>query len=114
MLRPPPCSTLFPYTTLFRSPPQGRQRTALPARSPEHSQLGSRHFLGIQFLGPVQGFHLVRVIAGRRHGDDFTHQAPAIWQARKLHNHIQRSEERRVGKECRSRWSTETSRKKDE
>src|SRR5690554_7549583 len=66
MLRPPPCSTLFPYTTLFRSPPQGRQRTALPAKSPEHSQLSSRHFLGIQFLGPVQGFHLVRVIAGRR------------------------------------------------
>src|SRR5690348_17906567 len=31
MLRPPPGSTLFPYTTLFRSRPAGRPKpTALP------------------------------------------------------------------------------------
>src|SRR5690348_18012923 len=41
MLRPPPSSTLFPYTTLFRSPApalaqgsaQNRQQTAAPARA---------------------------------------------------------------------------------
>src|SRR2546427_7338801 len=31
MIRRPPRSTLFPYTTLFRSPPIGTQRTAQPA-----------------------------------------------------------------------------------
>src|SRR5688500_19214623 len=31
MLRPPPSSTLFPYTTLFRSP---RRRRTRPPRSP--------------------------------------------------------------------------------
>src|SRR5438876_2878509 len=28
MLRPPPRSTLFPYTTLFRSPPAGSMRSS--------------------------------------------------------------------------------------
>src|SRR5438128_8394501 len=42
MIRPPPTSTLFPYTTLFRSAPRERLRHAhravdrsLPARGPE-------------------------------------------------------------------------------
>src|SRR5205814_3552089 len=33
MLRPPPSSTLFPYTTLFRSAPRG-------AAGPDHEPLG--------------------------------------------------------------------------
>src|SRR5947207_5936217 len=37
MIRPPPRSTLFPYTTLFRSPPHrvGRGRTIQPMRAAE-------------------------------------------------------------------------------
>src|SRR5688572_31543154 len=37
MIRRPPRSTLFPYTTLFRSPPSGRERRSLAAlaRQPE-------------------------------------------------------------------------------
>src|SRR5438477_8885791 len=35
MIRPPPRSTLFPYTTLFRSPPTGRLVTQQPAE-PDH------------------------------------------------------------------------------
>src|SRR3712207_8688579 len=33
MIRRPPRSTLFPYTTLFRSPEPQRDRTARPPRS---------------------------------------------------------------------------------
>src|SRR2546430_12337567 len=36
MIRRPPRSTLFPYTTLFRSPTGGRHATRLPS--------GRRHF----------------------------------------------------------------------
>src|SRR5947207_8225971 len=47
MIRPPPSSTLFPYTTLFRSPRRRTARSAAPAaaraRSPRESggQTGS-------------------------------------------------------------------------
>src|SRR5437870_11552627 len=39
MIRRPPRSTLFPYTTLFRSLPQLRGRRRVPAFDPRH--LGS-------------------------------------------------------------------------
>src|SRR3989442_2075296 len=35
MIRPPPRSTLFPYTTLFRSTRRGEGATEASARSPE-------------------------------------------------------------------------------
>src|SRR5438034_4841633 len=38
MIRRPPRSTLFPYTTLFRSPPRGRRRCA--SRLGEGSRIG--------------------------------------------------------------------------
>src|SRR2546429_5413101 len=62
MIRRPPRSTLFPYTTLFRSPPPGNSRrtvtppcpcvTSLPAtRSEEHtSELQSRLHLVCRLL----------------------------------------------------------------
>src|SRR2546430_8858767 len=39
MIRRPPRSTLFPYTTLFRSPPWSR----LPAHLPRHPRSLPRH-----------------------------------------------------------------------
>src|SRR5436190_9169040 len=33
MIRPPPRSPLFPYTTLFRSSPPRRRRSGIPPRS---------------------------------------------------------------------------------
>src|SRR5476649_1207412 len=63
MIRPPPRSTLFPYTTLFRSDRAGD--TGLPGDRPHR----------------LSGQSLCRFSAAER------------------------SEERRVGKECRSRWS---------
>src|SRR5256885_17219576 len=77
MIRRPPRSTLFPYTTLFRSGVQGG-KTILANDCP------SRRWIirGIPRFSP-QSFTKTSGIG-------------AI--------HI-RSEERRVGKECRSRWS---------
>src|SRR5690554_7915197 len=72
LIRQPPRSTLFPYTTLFRSP-------------------------------------AVKALLN----DDLSPLAAALQQAWRLHYegkfeqayNLGRSEERRVGKECRSRWS---------
>src|SRR3712207_9346619 len=92
MIRRPPRSTLFPYTTLFRS--------AL-------NELGV-DVLEAGFAIASQGdFESVRAIS-ERFGKDgpviasLSRAAPAdiLRSAEAL-----RSEERRVGKECRSRWS---------
>src|SRR5436853_6941667 len=76
MMRRPPRSTLFPFTTLFRS---------LPVRA---SQLTVAHLVP-EIAGQLD--LLAAVNAGQ-----------------------QRSEERRVGKECRSRWSPYHEKKKDD
>src|SRR2546426_6539872 len=50
MIRRPPRSTLFPYTTLFRSPPGGDQRLAADRGAPgaaRHAALG----LGMEARG---------------------------------------------------------------
>src|SRR2546430_14573150 len=97
MIRRPPRSTLSPYTTLFRS------RDLL--RQPD-----SRRFC--REGGMVDDLHLPN---GNRLGDpgllvldaelirDFARVVDSFLQPRLLG--ILRSEERRVGKECRSRWS---------
>src|SRR2546423_9771956 len=48
MIRRPPRSTLFPYTTLFRSPPDCRPRdtTSFPALSPPVQASGPRPMPG--------------------------------------------------------------------
>src|SRR3712207_9117532 len=97
MIRRPPRSTLFPYTTLFRS-----QTAKLVA------QMADRE--GISFLrtlrpstpviyGPDEEFPIGGSKVVRSSGDD---QATVVAAGITVHN---RSEERRVGKECRSRWS---------
>src|SRR3712207_9540860 len=100
MIRRPPRSTLFPYTTLFRADPargngtlllevpnRGR-KLALPLFNESPTAADDRE-AGNGFLFR-QGYTLAWV--GWQ--ADFT---PAAGQLR--------SEERRVGKECRSRWS---------
>src|SRR2546430_17189863 len=85
MIRRPPRSTLFPYTTLFRSVVGGEEVRA----------------------------HRLRMAATRPQVDLLTEPAdtplerqlrrvPLLLEARQAEH---RSEERRVGKECRSRWS---------
>src|SRR3712207_9298715 len=103
MIRRPPRSTLFPYTTLFRS------------RQPEPDRLHD-HF-GIADEAQEDGCH------DRARGEDDLRDArealdDALRRRRALVVgladpgqeedvvvHAERSEERRVGKECRSRWS---------
>src|SRR5256885_15328406 len=106
MIRRPPRSTLFPYTTLFRS-------------------FGEKDSHAVYFL-QQQGIARLDVVNYISHGITKTPQAhqgkgeqdadqegQAETSNSPLDNYTQnlnalalaRSEERRVGKECRSRWS---------
>src|SRR2546430_17170305 len=130
MIRRPPRSTLFPYTTLFRShvrpgsevfrvaldTPLRRLFDYLPPASPGahppapgarvRVPFGRRRLVGVivasaetSELPPGRLKPILEVLDSRPVLD-----APALellgWAA-----HYYRSEERRVGKECRSRWS---------
>src|SRR2546422_9852937 len=95
MIRRPPRSTLFPYTTLFRSEGDGPDSI--------HEAL---HACGARRIGH-----------GTRLGEDpallayvVEHRIPLeMCLTSNVHTRtvaaLARSEERRVGKECRSRWS---------
>src|SRR2546430_17186162 len=100
MIRRPPRSTLFPYTTLFRS--QGAvEIDAVHCRTPVAGWLE---------FGPAPGG-----AARRRKQNMDEAEAKARSDAfleRLLQEGIKRSEERRVGKECRSRWSPDHLKKK--
>src|SRR3989475_11543401 len=104
MIRRPPRSTLFPYTTLFRSKQllAGGKTIVLTTHFMEEAERlcarlaimdrgrfvteGSPRELIVRHIEP----HVIEV-----HGDGVMNWA----------DHEARSEERRVGKECRSRWS---------
>src|SRR3712207_9255174 len=101
MIRRPPRSTLFPYTTLFRS----MLREILAIGADDAVLISSREFGGSDTYATSQIIaasisHLGLgkedlIFCGRQAIDGDTAQVgPQI-----------RSEERRVGKECRSRWS---------
>src|SRR3989441_12327509 len=99
MIRRPPRSTLFPYTTLFRSDllalVVGGLRVELHAAD-------RRQHLGRQILGVVAGDYaedLAAQMLATVRGVEFDPETS--YDERKEI----RSEERRVGKECRSRWS---------
>src|SRR2546430_17505172 len=95
MIRRPPRSTLFPYTTLFRAQ--------------------SQHFAAVEFK-EVDRFGDIRIRFDPRLAYFVAHQRVQLELA--FPHHLRRtketlraflggnrSEERRVGKECRSRWS---------
>src|SRR2546422_10961104 len=116
MIRRPPRSTLFPYTTLFRSPP-------VFGAMPDPRPLGALVGAGLELLfqpGPVlrgadvangEGQELrlrVPVARDRRLVDRQDAQRLEVVDEHRLGARLEqqaRSEERRVGKECRSRWS---------
>src|SRR3989449_11724516 len=150
MIRRPPRSTLFPYTTLFRSLLRGHEHEAghlpPPSRNPfvqmqirfeegferfrdgyhellERCLHHRRAFLWAFFIACIGSFFLLVPWLGR----DFFPKVDAgqfklhiraragtrIEETANLSDRIEsyirqqipRSEERRVGKECRSRWS---------
>src|SRR3712207_9335000 len=104
MIRRPPRSTLFPYTTLFRSWSVSIESLS----SLDRSTLRERALEALRSA----------ILSGRyRPGDHLgevelaTHLGVSRGTVREALRHLQqeglvtRSEERRVGKECRSRWS---------
>src|SRR2546429_8067851 len=98
MIRRPPRSTLFPYTTLFRS----------SARAWLSSTLKIKPILTVESeITPVErvrtsgrAFERLVDYMRSRHED-----GADGWVVQHIQARDQRSEERRVGKECRSRWS---------
>src|SRR3712207_9397984 len=108
MIRRPPRSTLFPYTTLFRSSfwtlSAWTDRRALSAFVREMPHLGAMQQLR-PHMGPTR-FTAWAVLGSA---------LPIGWHeaTERLMSPDARSEERRVGKECRSRWSPYHLKKKD-
>src|SRR3712207_8708276 len=132
MIRRPPRSTLFPYTTLFRSPEEGSQleeREGLFERLARSVRSGG---VGVAAAsGTAPGSRNVPAtryedVGGMRETIDLIREAvelpithPEIFKKLNIRPHkgilfygppgtgktLLRSEERRVGKECRSRWS---------
>src|SRR3712207_9509745 len=99
MIRRPPRSTLFPYTTLFRSRGKGRLTDAdidATAREIRIALLEADVALPV-----VRAF--ITAVKERARGADVSQALNPAQQVIKIVN--ERSEERRVGKECRSRWS---------
>src|SRR2546429_9098417 len=106
MIRRPPRSTLFPYTTLFRSLSGAMD----PVRSPE---MRRPEEIAVSLLREI-------LAEGQKRGEitkafPVAHLAEFMeglyttvvrrWAVDLSGPHSLRSEERRVGKECRSRWS---------
>src|SRR3712207_9342015 len=110
MIRRPPRSTLFPYTTLFRSEVV-YQDLALA----DNLDVVENMFLGREELEPTRTLDETKMEARARD----TLKGLSVTTIRSVRQTVaglsggqrqsvavaKRSEERRVGKECRSRWS---------
>src|SRR5256884_9932032 len=99
MIRRPPRSTLFPYTTLFRSArvdePFRLTVSGLPPGEPVTIRAATRD-------GELREWASYATFLA---GDDGTVDVSTAAPLSGTYSGVDRSEERRVGKECRSRWS---------
>src|SRR2546427_12584598 len=113
MIRRPPRSTLFPYTTLFRSGPvlgeAGERRGLTPhtlVEDPVNGDLGfDPRDADVELPGtPVVHGTVTRLEEQEegQHGRNIN--AECGMRSAEWCDPLRRSEERRVGKECRSRW----------
>src|SRR3712207_9095702 len=108
MIRRPPRSTLFPYTALFRSVRLARspERLALPPGAPGRWRV-LRDFVAAGL--PHRDSDVLRLDDPRpfvvETADWLRGRMLAAASGRHRPGRDARSEERRVGKECRSRWS---------
>src|SRR2546427_12183543 len=96
MIRRPPRSTLFPYTTLFRSHALLLQRWG-PQETPSKTTI----YNVLKAEGLVCSRRVRRRSVPTAQPLRTSKQPNGVWSA----DYKGRSEERRVGKECRSRWS---------
>src|SRR3712207_9256294 len=118
MIRRPPRSTLFPYTTLFRSPVDrgllgvgdadalgllvGELDLEVLEEAPRVRD-GDRELGVVDRVQPDEGAVLG---AGEQRPARAGEADEAVRELdHRLRGDLERSEERRVGKECRSRWS---------
>src|SRR3712207_9125126 len=95
MIRRPPRSTLFPYTTLFRSLRMLEEKIELDKKF--------KHDIAV-----VVDRLVMRPEVRKRLADSIETAvglAAGIVEVEIIGSDGPRSEERRVGKECRSRWS---------
>src|SRR2546425_11156151 len=98
MIRRPPRSTLFPYTTLFRSLAHGLLgQSRINAGGAEKEEL--LHADLVACVNSIDASYKVGVQKLLFLGSSCIYPRLAEQPMR------ERSEERRVGKECRSRWS---------
>src|SRR3712207_9571642 len=97
MIRRPPRSTLFPYTTLFRS----RHGCALTVSGPGQDVIAEVDARRVE--------RILRNLVGNAIEHGTGRPVEITWAANRtaaaVTVRVLRSEERRVGKECRSRWS---------
>src|SRR3712207_9033707 len=100
MRRRPPRSTLFPYTTLFRS--DELSRPGYVANAGDRCAFCKTEL--VEVLTPLAAeLGIADVVTGTNADDLRAGFRPGIRAA--AERGAWRSEERRVGKECRSRWS---------
>src|SRR3712207_9091198 len=98
MIRRPPRSTLFPYTTLFRSRPGGNSLSDLLVFG-RRAGMGAADYVehsvhSAEFEEGDVETEMVRVLEPREQQGDV--ESPDLMQQERL-------EDRRVGKECRCR-----------
>src|SRR3712207_9352806 len=101
-IRRPPRSTLFPYTTLFRSwSTSALARTLTEAFNAAYeipeTRPGWKRFALTLAFGPVLAIVVIISVGLMLIGPRIVERIAELVDLR--------SEERRVGKECRSRWS---------
>src|SRR2546426_12770718 len=100
MIRRPPRSTLFPYTTLFRSPfgttaTRVRGGWSINGKKIFASLSGAAHYYGVLCTEAKPELSMRDTLYMAVPGNAPGLSIVGDW----------RSEERRVGEECRSRWS---------
>src|SRR5256885_14868656 len=102
MIRRPPRSTLFPYTTLFRS----------SAHAGDAVVLATGGYSNVYYLSTnAKGCNVTAIWRAYKRGATFANPCftqihpTCIPESGPHQSKLTRSEERRVGKECRSRWS---------